>query len=90
MSTLRVGEFEAQPLIFAFPPADFQASFLLHHICNCIVILLSGGTVLTRNLAVGETIIVDGTSVVGYQDSAKFGIKRAGGNVRSFEPNPKQ
>jgi uncharacterized protein (AIM24 family) len=41
--------------------------------------LAAGGTILKKDLQANETIIVDHASVVGYEDSAIFGIKRAGG-----------
>jgi uncharacterized protein (AIM24 family) len=36
--------------------------------------IAAGGTVLTKELKEGETLIVDSDSVVGYQDSVTFGV----------------
>jgi uncharacterized protein (AIM24 family) len=39
----------------------------------------ASGTVLTKTLAEGETILVDTDSVVGFQESVKMGVKSTGG-----------
>jgi uncharacterized protein (AIM24 family) len=41
--------------------------------------LAAGGTVLTKQLAPGEVLVVDTSSVVGFQSSVKFGVRLAGG-----------
>lgn len=46
---------------------------------NGLLILAASGTVVQKNLAAGEKIIIDTTSLVGYQESAKLGIQKAGG-----------
>lgn len=46
---------------------------------NGTVFLTAGGTVLTRKLDPNETLVVDTDSVVGFQDSVKFGVRTAGG-----------
>jgi len=37
------------------------------------------GTILQKNLDVGEVLVIDTDSLVAWEDSAKLGIKRAGG-----------
>lgn len=46
---------------------------------NGTVFLAAGGTVLTKTLGENEAIIVDTSSLVGYQEGVKLSIKRAGG-----------
>lgn len=43
------------------------------------VFLAAGGTVLQKTLASGEVLIIDTESVVGFQESVKFGVRLAGG-----------
>lgn len=43
------------------------------------VFLAAGGTVLTRKLGAGESIICDTSSLLGYEDGVKISLKRAGG-----------
>jgi uncharacterized protein (AIM24 family) len=43
------------------------------------VFLNAGGTVVQKVLAPGETIVVDTNSIVGFQESVTFGLKRTGG-----------
>lgn len=43
------------------------------------VFFAAGGTILMKTLAEGETIVVDETSLVGYQESATLGIRVSGG-----------
>lgn len=43
------------------------------------IFLSAGGTVLQKQLADGERLIIDTDSVVGWQPSAKLGIRTAGG-----------
>ena len=43
------------------------------------IFLAAGGTILKKELMANETICVDHSSVVGFEESVKFGIKRAGG-----------
>jgi uncharacterized protein (AIM24 family) len=45
------------------------------------VFLTAGGTILTRTLGVNEKFIIDSDSIVGYEESAKFGIQRTGGKL---------
>jgi uncharacterized protein (AIM24 family) len=42
------------------------------------VFYTAGGTVLQKNLAAGEKIIVDAQSIVGFQESVTFGVKPTG------------
>ncbi len=39
----------------------------------------AGGTIMTKVLADGETIVVDNHSIVGFQKTAKLGLKLTGG-----------
>jgi len=43
------------------------------------VFYTAGGTVLQKELVAGERVIVDATSIVGFQESVQFGLKFAGG-----------
>lgn len=43
------------------------------------VFLAAGGTIITKMLAPGETILVDETSVVGFAETATLGIRSTGG-----------
>lgn len=43
------------------------------------VFYAAGGTILQKTLAPGERIIVDATSIVGFQESVQYGLKFAGG-----------
>lgn len=46
---------------------------------NGTVFLAAGGTILTRKLEANETIVVDESSLVAFQDSVKMDIRAAGG-----------
>mmetsp|Transcript_20890 Transcript_20890/g.21559 ORF Transcript_20890/g.21559 Transcript_20890/m.21559 type:complete len:242 (-) Transcript_20890:186-911(-) len=43
------------------------------------IFLNAGGTVVQKELSPGETFIVDTNSIVGFQESVKFGLQRTGG-----------
>ena len=43
------------------------------------VFLAAGGTILSKTLAVKEVVMVDETSLVAFQDTAKMSIRTAGG-----------
>lgn len=43
------------------------------------VFLAAGGSVLTKKLAVGETIVVDTNGIVGYEESVKMAVRTTGG-----------
>jgi len=40
--------------------------------------LAAGGTILQKNLAPGETILVDASCLLGWQDTVEFGLQSAG------------
>lgn len=46
---------------------------------NGTVFLAAGGTVITKTLAINETIIVDTNSVVGFDDTVTFSVRFSGG-----------
>lgn len=39
----------------------------------------AGGTILQKELAAGEKVVVDALSIVGFQESVKFGVRPTGG-----------
>ena len=43
------------------------------------VFLNAGGTVVSKTLEAGETIVIDESSIVGYSDTAEMGIRKSGG-----------
>jgi uncharacterized protein (AIM24 family) len=43
------------------------------------VFYAAGGTILQKTLAPGETVITDALSIVGFQESVKFGVRPSGG-----------
>ena len=42
------------------------------------VFYTAGGTVLQKTLAPGEKVVVDASSIVGFEESVKFGVKPTG------------
>lgn len=49
------------------------------NIGNGTVFLAAGGTVLTKTLGAGESMLVDTSSLVGYQEGVKLSLAAAGG-----------
>eukprot|EP00604_Paraphysomonas_vestita_P003656 CAMPEP_0174821404 /NCGR_PEP_ID=MMETSP1107-20130205/7643_1 /TAXON_ID=36770 /ORGANISM="Paraphysomonas vestita, Strain GFlagA" /LENGTH=134 /DNA_ID=CAMNT_0016038381 /DNA_START=424 /DNA_END=828 /DNA_ORIENTATION=+ len=43
------------------------------------VFYAAGGTILQKTLAPGETVVTDALSIVGFQETVKFGVKPSGG-----------
>lgn len=43
------------------------------------VFYAAGGTILQKTLAPGETVVTDSLSIVGFQETVKYGVRPSGG-----------